>query len=59
VGGEGVWRELAVGQLRLELEELTGRPVQLNIYPAPEPEEAPQEAPPREAPGSEGAERPG
>jgi hypothetical protein len=67
VGGEGVWREPAVGRLREELEELTGKPVRLDIYAAPEPgeapekapQEAPQEAPPRETQGSEEAERPG
>ena len=38
---EGIWRELAAERLRDELEELTGKPVRLNIFPVSTPQETP------------------
>ena len=38
---EGIWREPAAERLRDELEELTGKPVRLNIFPVSTPQETP------------------
>jgi hypothetical protein len=41
-GAEGIWRETEAERLRRELEELTGKPVRLDIQEAPSRQEAPQ-----------------
>jgi ribosomal protein S3 len=39
--GPGPWREARADRLRAEVEELTGKPVQLNVWEAPVPPEEP------------------